>query len=117
MGEIIADVRLQTGEREPAQGHVEGVITGTGPLPDRALAALEASASRQGTEIAGEWVPLSVRRGGNGTATADFLLCGVRLVPGRVSIAERGAELEVGWLAYGTLVAVSGRLRWDDEPR
>ena len=49
--------------------------------------------------------------------TADFDVCGVRLVPGRVPIADRGPELEDGWLAYGTLVSVSRRLRWNGEPR
>ena len=49
--------------------------------------------------------------------TADFDVCGVRLVPGHVPIAGRGPELEDGWLAYGTLVSVSRRLRWDGEPR
>ena len=48
--------------------------------------------------------------------TADFDVCGVRLVPGRVPIVGRGPELEDGWLAYGTLVSVSRRLRLDTEP-
>jgi hypothetical protein len=68
------------------------------------------------TEIAGQWTPLTPRAGEDGTVTADFDV-GVRLVPGRVPIAGRGPELEDGWLAYGTLVSVSRRLRWDSEPR
>jgi hypothetical protein len=117
MSDITADVRLQTNEREHTQGHVEGVITATGPLPDLALAALAASAGDRGIQIAVQWKPLSPRPGQDGTVTADFDLCGVRLVPGRVPIAGRGPELEDGWLAYGTLVSVSRRLRWDGEPR
>jgi hypothetical protein len=31
--------------------------------------------------------------------TADFDVCGVRLVPDRVPIADRRPELEDGWLA------------------
>jgi hypothetical protein len=50
-------------------------------------------------------------------AMADFDVCGVRLVPGRVPIAGRGPELEDGWLAYGTLVSVSRRLRSEGETR
>ena len=117
MSDITADVRLQTNEREHTHGHVEGMITATGPLPDLALAALTASAGHRGTQIAGQWTPLSPRPGEDGTVTADFDVCGVRLVPGRVPIAGRGPELEDGWLAYGTLVSVSRRLRWDGEPR
>jgi hypothetical protein len=117
MSEITADVRLQTNEREHTQGHVEGVIAATGPLPDIALAALAASASQRGAQIAGQWPPLSPRPGEDGTVIADFDVYGVRLVPGRVPIAGRGPELEDGWLAYGTLVSVSRRLRWDGEPR
>ena len=117
MSDIASDVRLQTSEREHTQGHVEGVITATGPLPDLALAALAASAGERGTQIAGQWTPLSPRPGEEGTVTADFDVCGVRIVPGRVPIAGRGPELEDGWLAYGTLVSVSRRLRWDSEPR
>ncbi|HEY4990501.1 MAG TPA: hypothetical protein VII33_00280 [Nakamurella sp.] len=93
------------------------MITATGPLPDPALAALAASAGHRGTQIAGQWTPLSPRPGHDGTVTADFDVCGMRLVPGRVPIADRGPELEDGWLAYGTLVSVSRRLRWDGEPR
>ncbi len=117
MSDISADLRLQTNEREHTQGHVEGVITGTGPLPDLALAALAASAGERGTQIAEHWKPLSRGPGQDGTVTADFDVCGVRLVPGRVPIAGRGPELEDGWLAYGTLVSVSRRLRWDGETR
>ena len=117
MSDITADVRLQTSEREHTQGHVEGMITATGPMPDLALAALAASADRRGTQIAGQWTPLSPRPGEDGAATADFDVCGVRIVPGRVPIAGRGPELEDGWLAYGTLVSVSRRLRWDSDPR
>jgi hypothetical protein len=117
MTEITADVRLQTNEREHTQGHVEGVITATGPLPDLALAALAASAGHRGIQIAGRWTPLSPHPGDDGTVTAEFDVCGVRLVPGRVPIAGRGPELEDGWLAYGTLVSVSRSLRLDGEPR
>ncbi len=117
MSDITADVRLQTNEREHTQGHVEGVIAATGPLPDLAVAALAATAGDRGTQIASHWTPLSPRRGEEGTVTADFDVYGVRLVPGRVPIAGRGPELEDGWLAYGTLVSVSRRLRWDGEPR
>jgi hypothetical protein len=31
--------------------------------------------------------------------------------------ADRGPEIQEGWLAYGTLVSVSRRLRLDGEPR
>lgn len=117
MSDITADVRLQTNEREHTQGHVEGMISGTGPLPDLALAALAASAGHLGRQIAGDWAPLSPRPGDRRAVTADFDVCGVRLVPGRVPIADRGPELEDGWLAYGTLVSVSRRLRWDGDPR
>jgi len=117
MSDTTADVRLQTSEREHTQGHVEGVITATGPLPDLALAALAASAGHRGPQIARQWAPLSPRPGEDGPVTADFDVCGVRLVPGGVPIAGRGPELEDGWLAYGTLVSVSRRLRWDGEPR
>jgi hypothetical protein len=117
VSEITADVRLQTNEREHTQGHVEGLVTGTGPLPDVALTAIEASARLRGTQIAGEWAPLSPRDGADGAVVADFDVCGVRLVPGRVAITGREPELEVGWLAYGTLVSVSRRLRWDGDPR
>jgi hypothetical protein len=117
MTDITADVRLQTNEREHTQGHVEGVITATGPLAELALEALAASAGHRGIQIAGQWTPLSPRPGDDGIVTADFDVCGVRLVPGRVPIAGRGPELEDGWLAYGTLVSVSRRLRWDSEPR
>jgi hypothetical protein len=41
--------------------------------------------------------------------TADFDVCGVRLVSGRVPIAGRGPELQDGLLAYGALVSVSRR--------
>jgi hypothetical protein len=114
MSDITAAVRLQTNEREHTQGHVEGLITGTGPLPELALTAMEASAGQRGSQIAGQWVPLS---GDDGAVTADFDVCGVRLVPGRVPIADRGPEIQVGWLADGTLVSVSRRLRLDGEPR
>jgi hypothetical protein len=95
---------------------VEGVITATGPLPELALAALAASAGHRGTQIAGQWTPLSPRPSEDGAVTADFDVCGVRIVTGRVPIAGR-PELEDGWLAYGTLVSVSRRLRRDREPR
>ena len=74
-------------------------------------------ARERSTDIARNWTGLPPRRGAAGTLTADFILSGVRIVPGRVSIAGRGAEVEVGWLAYGTLTAASGHLRWDDELR
>ena len=117
MSDITADVQLQTNEREHTQGHVEGVITATGPLPDLALAALAATAGHRGTQVEGQWTPLSPRPGEDGTVTADFDVCGVRLAPGRVPIAGRGPELEDGWLAYRTLVSVSRRLRLHGEPR
>ncbi len=117
MSEIVVDMRLQTGEHELPQGADHVVITATGPLPELALAELEATARERGADIAGSWTALPPRRGADGTPTADFILFGVRLVPGQVSIAGLGAELEMGWLAYGTLAAASGRLRWDDEPR
>lgn len=117
MSEITTDVRLQTNEREHTQGHVEGIVTGTGPLPDLALAALEASAGHRGSQIAGQWAPLAPGPGDDGAVTADFDVCGVRLVPGPVPIADRGPEIQDGWLAYGTLVSVSRRLRLDREPR
>lgn len=117
MSEITANVRLQTNEREHTQGHVEGLVTGTGPLPDLALASVEANARLRGTQIAGAWAPLSPPGGDDGTVIADFDVCGLRLVPGRVAIAGREPEREVGWLAYGTLVSVSRRLRWDGDPR
>jgi hypothetical protein len=117
MSDITAAVRLQTNEREHTQGHVEGLITGTGPLPEHALTAMEASAGQRGSQIAGQWAPLSPGPGEDGTVTADFDVCGVRLVPGQVPIAGRGPEIQEGWLAYGTLVSVSRRLRLDGEPR
>jgi hypothetical protein len=117
MSDITVNVRLQTNEREHTQGHVEGMITATGPLPDLALAALAVSAGHRGTEIAEQWTPLSSGPGEDGMAMADFDVCGVRLVPGRVPIAGRGPELEDGWLAYGTLVSVSRRLRSEGETR
>src|SRR5207245_11726319 len=100
-----------------AQVNVEGVSPATGPLPDLALEGLAASAGHRGTQIAGLWTSLSPRPGEDGTVTADFDVCGVQLVPGRVPIAGRGPELEDGWLAYGTLISVSRRLRGDGEPR
>ncbi len=114
---IVVDLRLQTAERQLPQGEAHGVLTGTGPLPEDALAALEERARERSTEIARNWTVLPPRRGAAGTATADFILSGVRFVAGQVSIADRGQEVEVGWLAYGTLTAASGHLRWDDELR
>lgn len=117
MSEITAVIRLQTNEREHTQGHVEGMITGTGPLPELALTAMEANAGQRGVQIARQWAPLSPGPGEDGTVTADFDVCGVRLVPGRVPIADRGPEVHDGWLAYGTLVSVTRRLRLDSAPR
>lgn len=114
---IVVDLRLQTAERQLPQGEAHGVLTGTGPLPERALEALEASARDRAIEIAARWDALPPRMGAAGTVTADFILSGVRLVAGQVSILDRGVEIEVGWLAYGTLTAASGHLRWDDELR
>ena len=69
-------------------------------------------------EVARDWASRSPWSATEDTATADFLVCGVRgSWPGAYRSPSGGAELEVGWLADGTLVAVSGRLHWDDEPR
>jgi hypothetical protein len=115
---IVAEVRLLTGEPVLPQGHAHGVLMGTGRVPQRALAALEGEARGEGAYIARNWAePPPGQGSAGGSRTADFILSGVRLVAGRVAAAGTFDESEDGWLAYGTLIAVSGRLRWDDEPR
>lgn len=114
--DLTIDIRTQTGELPLAVPL--GVVTGTGPLPSSALRALESAAGERAAQVAEAWpTPPHGQREDPGKPLADFLLSGVQLIPGRVAIAERGSEIEAGWVGIGTLTAVSGSLRWADEPR
>ena len=72
-------------------GFTHGLVTGTGPAPDAALAGLEREARRLVEGMAGQ-LPADAEAGRWGVEVID-----VRLTPGP---ADAG---QPGWLAYGTL--------------
>lgn len=87
------------------------MLSGSGDVPGDALSDLASTARDRGAATARAWPRPTPRARETRSLTADFTVSGVRLVPGPGLLsADR-------WVAYGTLTAVTGRLRWDDEPR
>jgi hypothetical protein len=102
---IEAEVTMQTTEPSSPPAVMCGVWCAGAAHPQDALNALQHAAEESVPGFAKSWPrpPMPLPGQIPGLAFAQFIICGVRIVPGPAA--------DSGWMAYGTLVAMTTKLQ------